>query len=386
VKEDLVTTLLPILARPLEREFNVFEVMHHGTHEKQLSNVFAWLLNSDETHKCGDAFLRIFLEEVNSRRGDDHEVAVGSFSVRQEVNTSGSEERMDIADLVLEDHDTVVVVENYCTSSGHGHAYDQYFNFGRRGGKKSVVVLLCENENRNEQVDGWENARVVTYAALVEKLFRYVDSRDKFRDSYPAQYSFISQMQRHFVKGKRMHDEELVRFIDALCQTGEARHFGTLKNEDAAINFGDHLREEAVRRFEESRELLRRLKQKLRDYGEGTLKPQMNAARNELNVGVVSARYQGTYEWTINFFSGGDNTSPLFQLKFGPSAWYANEKDRDRAVSERCVNPDYSYLFITRGERIQQSAVALREVANGLSQDDTRLRDEILELMSDGAD
>ena len=57
VNEELVTTLLPILAKRSEREFNVFTVMHHGTHEKQLSNVIAWLLDVDETHKCGDAFL-----------------------------------------------------------------------------------------------------------------------------------------------------------------------------------------------------------------------------------------------------------------------------------------------------------------------------------------
>ncbi len=140
-----------------------------------------------------------------------------------------------------------------------------------------------------------------------------------------------------------------------------------------------------MRRFEESRELLRRLKRKLRDYGEGTLKPQVNAALNELHVGEVSARYQGNYEWTINFFRVGDSTQPAFQLKFGPSAWFANEKDRERPASERWVNPDYSHLFVIRGKRIQQSVVTLQEVVNGLSQDDTRLRDEFLGLMKDGS-
>ena len=37
---DLVTELLPILGRSLDVGFNVFDVMHHGTHEKQISNVF----------------------------------------------------------------------------------------------------------------------------------------------------------------------------------------------------------------------------------------------------------------------------------------------------------------------------------------------------------
>ena len=185
-EEELVTTLLPILAKRLEREFNVFNVMHHGTHEKQLSNVFAWLLDADETHKCGDAFLRIFLEEINRGLGGEDKVDGGSFSVRQEVNTSGLDEGMDIADLVLEDHDTVVVVENYYTSSGHGHAYDRYLRFGERGGKRSLVVLLCENENSTEQTDGWENAPVVTYTTLVEKLFRYVENNGDFRYTLPA--------------------------------------------------------------------------------------------------------------------------------------------------------------------------------------------------------
>jgi len=383
VNEELVTALLPILAKRLEREFNVFNVMHHGTHEKQLSNVFAWLLDADETHKCGDAFLRIFLEEVNHELGGEAKVGVGSFSVRQEVNTSEKDDGMDIADLVLEDHDTVVVIENYYTSSGHGHNYDAYLKFGDRGGKRGLVVLLCENENRTELTKGWENARVVTYTTLVEKLFHYVENNGDFRKTYPQQYSFISQMQRHFVKGKRVNDEDLVDFIDALCKTGEARHFGTQRNQDAAINFGDHLREEAVRRFEEGRDLLRRLKRKLRDYGEGTLKPQVNAALNEQYVGEVSAKYQGSYEWTINFSRVADNSKLAFQLKFGPSAWYANEKDSDWPASERCVDPDYSHLFVTCGKKIRQSVVALREVVNGISQDDTRLRDEVLGLIKE---
>lgn len=185
---ELVTTLLPILAKRSEREFNVFNVMHHGTHEKQLSNVIAWLLDKDETHKCGDAFLRIFLDEVNRGLSDrEAPIAAGSFSVRQEVNTSEPGESMDIADLVLEDHDTVVVVENYYTSSGHGHDYNRYLKFGNRDDKRSVVVLLCESENRTDQTDGWEKAPVVTYTTLIDGLFRLVEDNRDFKNECPQQ-------------------------------------------------------------------------------------------------------------------------------------------------------------------------------------------------------
>jgi hypothetical protein len=40
MSDDLVTDLLPVLGRPLDRGFNVLDVMHHGSHEKQISNVF----------------------------------------------------------------------------------------------------------------------------------------------------------------------------------------------------------------------------------------------------------------------------------------------------------------------------------------------------------
>lgn len=385
MNEELVTALLPILAKRSEREFNVFTVMHHGTHEKQLSNVIAWLLDADETHKCGDAFLRIFLDEVNRGLGGTAApIGPGSFSVRQEVNTSKPGKPMDIADLVLEDHDTVIVVENYYMSSGHGHDYNGYLEFGKRGDKRSVVVLLCQNENRAEQTDGWEKAPVVTYATLLEKLFRQVEENGDFKSKCSQQYSFIRQMQLYFVKGRPMDDEGLVDFIDALCKTGEARHFGTQKNEDAAINFGDQLREEAVRRFGESRELLRRIKWKLRDYGKGTLSSKVNAALGEQYVGEVSATYQGNYEWTVNFFSVGDNRSPAFQLKFGPSAWYAIANHGDFVASGTSVAPDYTHVFIACNKKIRQSVVTLQEVVNGLSPDDTRLLDEVLGVIKEG--
>ena len=63
--DEMVTALVPSLSRSLAEQFNVFRVMRHGTHEKQLSNVFAWLLSADGTHGLGDAVQRIFVAQVN---------------------------------------------------------------------------------------------------------------------------------------------------------------------------------------------------------------------------------------------------------------------------------------------------------------------------------
>ena len=132
----------------MDARFNVFDVMHHGTHEKQISNVFGWLLDTEGTHHLGDTFLRIFIEEVNRGLVGREPFAAAAYLVLQEVNTSDAGDAEDIADLVLKNDDAVIVVENYFTSDGHGHSYDGYLRFSQRDGRRGAVVLLCADRGQ----------------------------------------------------------------------------------------------------------------------------------------------------------------------------------------------------------------------------------------------
>ena len=387
--EQLVTGLLPVLAKKPQEEFNVFNVLRYGGHEKQLSDIFSWLLDADGTHRLGDAFLGIFIDEVNRGIRDAEPVDHGSYGVRQEVNTTEAGDGGDIADLILEDEKTVLVIENYYTSSGHGHSYDGYLSFGEREGKRSVVVLLCVTQNSAEQIDGWEKASVVTYSSLVQRLVNHVVSDERYQQDCAAQYSFIDQMHKRFVKGRKMNDDALMDFVEVMCRTGEAGRYGWRPIEPAAVRFADDLREQAKAQFDESRELLRRLKTTLRNYAAKVLKDQVNKELSREYITSVTASYQGSYEWTVNFNATGES-EPVLQLKFGPSAWYANEEDRDDrgATWEETVpvaEADYSRLFITRKKAIRQSVVTLGEALEGLSPDDYRLRDEIVRFVRDRA-
>ncbi|MBO0864211.1 MAG: PD-(D/E)XK nuclease family protein [Mycobacterium sp.] len=391
MSEQLVTRLLPVLATKLQEEFNVFDVMRYGGHEKQLSDVFAWLLDAEGTHQLGDAFQRIFIDEVNRGIGDAEPVAYGSFGVRQEVNTADAGAGGDVADLIVEDKNTVLVVENYYTSSGHGHGYHGYLSFGEQEGKRSVVVLLCAAQNSAEQGDGWEEASVVTYSRLVQRLMDHVAGDESYRRDCAAQYSFIDQMHKRFVKGRKMNDGVLIDFIDAMCRTGEAGRYGKRPIEPAAVQFADHLREQAKAQFDESREVLQRLKAALRNYAAEVLKGQINQELGREYISGATATFRGSYEWTVNFFTTSEPEAVL-QLKFGPSAWYANEQkhgDWGKDVWEQVVpvdQADYSHLFITRDRKaIRQSVVTLREALEGLSPDDLRLRDEIVRFIRDRA-
>ena len=84
----------------------------------------------------------------------------------------------------------------------------------------------------------------------------------------------------------------------------------------------------------------------------------------------------------------------MLQLKFGPSAWMANEEKRGdwrNDTWEETVplgQADYSRIFVTRRtgrKSIRQSVVTLREVLDGLSVDDFRLRDEIVRFVRERA-
>lgn len=387
--DGLVTRLLPVLGRSLDVGFNVFDVMHHGLHEKQISNVFRWLLESEGTHGLDDRFVRIFIDEVNRALAGREPLPYGEYWVRQEVNTAPADVGADIADLVLESSAAVLVVENYVTSDGHGHSYDRYLEYGQRDGRRGVVVLMCRDADSTLQTMGWENAVVLTYATLVERLHAGLTDDYPYQRRNPEAHSFIDQMHRKFVKGRgRMEDSDVLGFVVAMCDSGEARRYQEQRPDVAAERFASDLAAQARQRYGESRELLHRAKGQLKTFSAGPLKRQLNATLGDGFVGLVSARFSGIYQWTINFDItedvGVDFGEPPLQLKFGPSAWFANERDPHW---QRTVDPavvDYSHLLLTRAKNreLRQSAVTLHEALDGLEPTDMRLHDEIVHMLN----
>ena len=374
--------------RPRAR-FNVFDVMRHGTHEKQLSNVFAWLLRADGTHGLGDAFQRVFIAEVDRKlrlQGEDV-IADDSFGVRQEINTAAPGDREDIADIVLDGSQTTIVVENYYMSDGHGHSYQGYRKYGERQTTRSVVVLLCEHEIRSALIDDWIDAPVVLYATLLDALAAHVRQDDRYRRDNIEQFYFIENMHRHFTSrmALSMNRKSLVDFVDSLCQGGEAETFGQ-RQDVAARELGDRLREEAIQRFGEGRELLGRAKGILRDYCEATLREQVNNGMGANVLGDVFIQYAGIHVWSVSFKSHPEYRDTygrdlLIHLELGPSAWHALNKGRWQAAT---FKPDYTRIVILEdqgGDRAVQSDVSLTEVIEGLAIGDCRLRDEIVGLI-----
>ena len=381
MSEDLVTQLLPTLARSLEVRFNVFDVMHHGTHEKQISNAFRWLLQADGSHGLGEAFAGIFIAEVNRNLVGVEPLESSGYWVRQEVNIAEESGGVDIADLVLESKYATIVIENYVTSDGHGHGYDEYLQYSQRHGRRGAVVMLCHEVDRSRLSNNWENAAVVTYRSVLERLRELVDVDHKYRLRFPEAYSFIDQMHRKFVKGSgRMEDRKLLEFVVAMCRTGEAARYAKNNIDQVAEQFASDLQEQARERFGEGRGLLQRVKDRLKAFSSEVLRRQLDAATSRNLVRRVAANYVGKWRWEVILdLETTDGTADNIQLIFGPSAWHTQLESAPDPVAD----PDYSRLFIWRHstKEFRQSAVTLQEVLDGIDRDDTRLRDEILEVL-----
>mgnify|MGYP000725360969 CR=1 FL=1 len=385
---DLVTRLLPSLSADASIGFNVFDVMHHGLHEKQISNVFRWLLDAEGTHGLDERFLAIFIDAVEESMPRAAPLPRSGYWVRQEVDTSVPGEPGDIADLVLECDSAMLVIENFYTSDGHGHDFDGYLSFPDRDVKQSVVVMLCRDVDRSLLNDGWEFAAVVTYRAVIAALHAELANDWRYQAQNPDAWSFIEQMDRKFVKGRGlMDDTDVMHFMVAMCSSGEAGRYREARQEAAADQFAIDVGAAARSRFAESRELLHRVKSALKSYCAGPLARQVNETLEDDAVSDVSARFAGIYQWTINFNMPADRTlgteAPL-QIKFGPSAWWANESGRFWKLTVPADQADYSRLFVTNGitRELRQSKVSIADVLAGLDPADRRLHDEIVDLMS----
>ncbi len=380
---QMVTSLVPTMSRSLAEHFNVFRVMHHGTHEKQLSNVFAWLLRADATHNLGDAFQRIFLARINSALSPREQLPLGGFRVLQEVDTTiAADPGKDIADIVLLLDDTAVMIENFETSDGHGHDFESYFRYGSANGRHSVVVMLCARHERQRLSMGWEDAVVVTYAELLDDLRTYLDANRRWRADNPRQDVFINELVDQFVEGPQamsLHDQ--LTFIKTMCETGESARYGRRPNEVVAEEFAEQIAQHARRQFEDGRRTLGSVKRSLRQHADRAVRSRVNERLGVEAVRSVSANFQGQWEWCSTLVT--PEGEPNIFLEFGPTAVTENER-----APEPVSNPDYSRVFVTRQagagiDRIIETDVMLGEVLVGLADDDERLVSTVIALMRD---
>ena len=105
------------------RRFNPFDVLRYADYEIRHSNVLAWLLQPDETHGIGDAFLKAFATALNEAAKRQHILAVpvpSSFRT-DSIRVERELHYVDIT-LFFETERVLIAIENKTEETAPEHA------------------------------------------------------------------------------------------------------------------------------------------------------------------------------------------------------------------------------------------------------------------------
>ena len=105
------------------RTFNPFDVLRYSDYEIRHSNVLAWLLQPDETHGIGGAFIRDFATALNdeAREQSIPPVPVPSSFAADNIRVERELDHVDIT-LFFENERAVVAIENKTDETAPEHA------------------------------------------------------------------------------------------------------------------------------------------------------------------------------------------------------------------------------------------------------------------------
>lgn len=154
---------------PWTGKFNLFDVLKISRTEIRHSNMLAWLLNPNENHGLGDAFLKGILQRLVENSTDGrydvfHVLLMDlySFSVMREWKN------IDIL-LASSDEKTVIAIENKVGSHEHSDQLNRYREILEKeyAGYNRLYVFLTPDGESPSDVENWD---VLTYNDVVETL------------------------------------------------------------------------------------------------------------------------------------------------------------------------------------------------------------------------
>ena len=154
---------------PWSGKFNLFDVLKVSKTEIRHSNMLAWLLNPNENHGLGDAYLRgIFQRLVENDLNGRYDIFkillldMFSFSVYREWNN------IDIL-LVSKNEKVLMAIENKVGSCEHSNQLNRYRNILEKEYEdyQRIYVFLTPDGEEPSDIENWD---ILTYNDVVEVL------------------------------------------------------------------------------------------------------------------------------------------------------------------------------------------------------------------------
>lgn len=238
---------------PWTGKFNLFDVLKISRTEIRYSNMLGWLLNPNENHGLGDAFLKGILQclvenDSNGRYDVFHVLLMDlySFSVMREWKN------IDIL-LTSSDEKTVIAIENKVGSHEHSNQLNRYREILEKeyAGYNRLYVFLTPDGESPSDVENWD---VLTYNNVVETLERVKEHKKVLPDVDLMIKNYIDIVRRDIVEDQQLIDvcnKIYNKHKKALDLIFEYRTDGKTQVSDAIIDTLRNMAEEGLIIYEE---------------------------------------------------------------------------------------------------------------------------------------
>ena len=204
------------------RTFNPFHVLRYSDYEIRHSNVLTWLLQPDETHGLGGAFIRDFTTALNdeARRQGIHPVPVPSSFEADNIRVERELDYVDIT-LFFKKEGTVVAIENKISETAPEHAgqvrgYEETLR-EKHHSKYHTIQSVLLTTSREPGASGGDFIHMSW--ALVHDIVDSIRERGRFQSEEGER-----------VRAFLAHYLEVVRKLTVQPETG-ADYFGKLLDE-----------------------------------------------------------------------------------------------------------------------------------------------------------
>lgn len=202
---DCLNELLPWTGK-----FNLFDVLKISRAEIRHSNMLAWLLNANENHGMGGAYIKALIQRVvandDAGRYDVFHLALMdfySFTVQREWNN------IDIL-LVSDQEKTVIAFENKVGSHEHSNQLNRYRKILEKVYPNycRIYLYLTPDGELPSDEEHWD---VMTYSDIVDTLKSVSNSIDLIPDVRLMIDNYIAVIRRDIVD-----DQQLIEICDKI--------------------------------------------------------------------------------------------------------------------------------------------------------------------------
>lgn len=190
---------------PWTGKFNIFDILKISRAEIRHSNMLGWLLDPNENHGLGDAFLKGLLQRLVENDSDGRYDVFGvllmdmyTFSVYREWKN------IDIL-LISDKEQTLIAIENKVGSREHSDQLNRYRKILEEEypNHQKIYVFLTPDGEDPSDVENWD---IFTYSDVVDNLENMCSRTELQPDINLMIVNYIDVVRRDVMKDQQLID------------------------------------------------------------------------------------------------------------------------------------------------------------------------------------